>query len=135
MYKTQKRFVLVYLGLLFCWICFLGCAATSAPVTDKSGDSDFAQLLETIRQKEKLPALAASVIINGNIYAIAAVGTREYGTDNWVTSDDKFLIGSGGKAFTATLAAMLIEEGDLRWDTTVRDVFPDLEMLAKMRKR
>jgi CubicO group peptidase (beta-lactamase class C family) len=128
MNKTKRRFALIYLGLFICWLYFLGCAFAPAPITEKSGDYDFAQLLETIRQKEKLPALAASVIINGNIYAKAAVGTREYGTDNWVTSDDKFLIGSCGKAFTATLAAILIEEGHLEWDTTVLDVFPDLEM-------
>jgi CubicO group peptidase (beta-lactamase class C family) len=131
MHKIKKKYVLSYVGLLFFWLSLLGCTTTPAPITEKSGDYDFAQLLETIRQKEKLPALAASVIINGNIYAKAAVGTREYGTDNWVTSDDKFLIGSCGKAFTATLAAILIEEGYLKWDTTLRDVFPDLEMHPK----
>ena len=123
MYKAKKRFVLFYLGLSFCWICLLGCAITPAPITEKSGDSDFAQLLETIRQKEKLPAIAASVIIDGDIYAKAAVGTRKYGTDNWVTIEDKFLIGSCGKAFTATLAAILINEGLLKWDTNVGEVF------------
>jgi CubicO group peptidase (beta-lactamase class C family) len=84
--------------------------------------------LETIRQDEKLPAIAASVIINGAIYAKAAVGTRKFGTDNWVNIDDKFLIGSCGKAFTATLAAILINEGLLKWDTSVGEVFPEIEM-------
>jgi CubicO group peptidase (beta-lactamase class C family) len=50
-------------------------------------------------------AMAASVIIDGDIYVKAVVGTRKYGTNNWVTIEDKFLIGSCGKAFTATLAA------------------------------
>ena len=128
MHKIKKRFVFTYLGFFFCWLYLLGCATSPAPITEKSGDSDFAQLLEIIRQKEKLPAFAASVIIDGDIYAKAAVGTRKYGTDNWVTIDDKFLIGSCGKAFTATLAAVLIEEGSLEWNTTVQDVFPELEM-------
>jgi CubicO group peptidase (beta-lactamase class C family) len=131
MNKIKKNFAITYLGLFFCWLYLLGCATSPAPITDKSGDSDFAQLLETIRQEEKLPAIAASVIIGGDIYAKAAVGTRKYGTDNWVTIDDKFLIGSCGKAFTATLAAILIEEGFLEWDTTVQDIFPELEMHQK----
>jgi CubicO group peptidase (beta-lactamase class C family) len=131
MYKIKKRFALTFLGLLFCWLYLLGCVTSPAQITDKSGDSDFAQLLETIRQEEKLPAIAASVIIGGDIYAKAAVGTRKYGTENWVTIDDKFLIGSCGKAFTATLAAILIEEGFLEWDTTVQDIFPELEMHPK----
>jgi len=34
---------------------------------------------------------------------------------------------------TATLAAMFIEEGKLRWDTTIAEVFPELK--GKMDKR
>jgi CubicO group peptidase (beta-lactamase class C family) len=128
MHKTKKRSVLTYLVLLFCWLYLLGCATAPAPITDNSGDSDFAQLLEAIRQKENLPAMAASVIIDGHIYTKAAVGTRKVGTDNWVTIDDKFLIGSCGKAFTATLAAILINEGLLQWDTSVGEVFPEIKM-------
>jgi CubicO group peptidase (beta-lactamase class C family) len=124
----KKKFALACLGLLICWLYFLGCAITPAPITEKSGDHDLAQLLEKIRQKEKLPAIAASVIIDGDIYAKAAVGTREYGTNNWVTIEDKFLIGSCGKAFTATLAAILIKEGLLQWNTTVREAFPEIKM-------
>lgn len=106
----------------------IGCAISPAPISGKSGDYDFAGLLEEIRQKEKLPAIAASVIIDGDIYAKAVVGTRKYGTNNWVTLDDKFLIGSCGKAFTATLAAVLINEGLLQWDTSVGEVFPEIKM-------
>jgi CubicO group peptidase (beta-lactamase class C family) len=129
--KINQKFALACLSLIICGLYLLGCTTYPAPITEKSGDYDFAQFLETIRQEEKLPAIAASVIISGDTYVKAAVGTRKYGTDNWVTIDDKFLIGSCGKAFTATLAAILIEEGVLEWDTTVQDVFPELEMHPK----
>lgn len=128
MHKIRKRLAYTYFCIFFFWLSLLGCATSQAPITANSGDSDFAQLLEVIRQEQKLPAIAASVIINGDIYAKAAVGTREYGTNNWVTIKDKFLIGSCGKAFTATLAAIIINEGVLRWDTTVREVFPEIKM-------
>lgn len=131
MHKIRMRSVLTFMGLLFCWLYLLGCATSPAPITDKSGDSNFAQLLEEIRQKEDLPAIAGSVIIDGHIYAKAAVGSRKHGTENWVTIDDKFLIGSCGKAFTATLAAILVDEGLLHWNTTVREVFPELKMDSK----
>ena len=128
MYKIKNRFVFSCLVLLFCSICLIGCATSPAPISDKSGNFEFAKLLEEIRQKEKLPAIAASVIIDGDIYSKAAVGTREYGTNNWVTIEDKFLVGSCGKAFTATLTAILINEGLLQWNTTVREAFPELKM-------
>ena len=134
--KNNNRLSVVLLGFVFIG-CLFACAtsppydAIPAPVTQESGDTDFAQLLESIRVEGGLPALAAAIIIDGKIHATAAVGTRKIGTENWVTVDDKFIIGSCGKTFTATLAALLVEEGLLSWNTTIRDVFPDLKMLPE----
>ena len=124
--KKNKFNQRILLGLLFCWICFLGCASAPAPISTRSGDTDLAELLESIRVKERLPALAAAIIIDGKIYATAAVGTRKAKTNNWVTVDDKFLIASCSKAFTATLGAVLIEKGYLDWNTTLKEAYPDI---------
>jgi CubicO group peptidase (beta-lactamase class C family) len=43
-----------------------------------------------------------------------------------VTVDDRFHLGSDTKAMTALLAAMFVEAGKLRWDSTIADVLPDL---------
>ena len=134
--KNTTRLTIVLLGFVFVG-CLLACAtsppydAIPAPVTQDSGDTDFAKLIESIRVEGGLPALSAAVIIDGKTYATAAVGTRKIGTENWVTVDDKFIIGSCGKTFTATLAALLVEEGRLSWNTTIRDVFPYLKMLPE----
>jgi len=131
MHKIKKRFATIYLGLLIWCLCFLGCATAPATITDKSGDSDLAGLLESIRVKERLPALAAAIIIDGKIYANAAVGTRKAKTNNWVTVEDKFLIASCSKAFTATLSAVLIEKGYLEWNTTLKEAYPDISMRSE----
>ena len=73
-----------------------------------------------------LPALAAAVASGGKVIAAGAVGTRRYGTEAPVTLDDRFHIGSDTKPMTALLAAMLVEQGKLRWDSTVGEVFPEL---------
>jgi len=57
-----------------------------------------------------LPGLAAAIIVDGKLFSVAAVGVREIRTKNWLTVNDKFMIGSCTKAFTATLAAILEEE-------------------------
>ena len=77
-----------------------------------------------------LPALAAAVVKDGEIVAAGAVGTRRAGEQIAVTRDDRFHLGSDTKAFTSLLAAMFVEEGKLRWDSTLAEVFPKLE--AKM---
>ena len=81
--------------------------------------------LEPVRAKHGLPALAAAVVKGGAIIAAGAVGVRAHGTDVKVTIDDRFHLGSDTKAMTATLAAMLVEEGKLRWDSTIGEVLGD----------
>ncbi len=79
-------------------------------------------MLEPIRVKYELPALAAAVVKEGNIIAVGAVGVRVAGTDIPVTVDDRFHLGSDTKAMTATLAGMMVEEGKLRWASTIGEV-------------
>jgi CubicO group peptidase (beta-lactamase class C family) len=66
------------------------------------------------------------VVQGGNIVAVGAVGTRKAGAKIPVTLNDRFHLGSDTKAMTALLAAMLVEAGKLRWDSTVAEVFPEL---------
>jgi len=107
------------------------CALTvnAAPSTP----ADTSQLLEVIRKKHDLPALAVVVVKDGRICDRAAVGVRKWGETTPVTTNDVFHIGSCTKSMTATLTAMLIEDGKLRWDTTIADVFPELK--GKMDKQ
>ena len=102
---------------------------TAAPSTP----ADAAQSLEVIRKKHDLPALAVVVVKDGRICDRAAVGVRKWGESTPVTTNDIFHIGSCTKSMTATLTAMLIEDGRLRWDTTIADVFPELK--GKMDKQ
>lgn len=89
--------------------------------------------LEAIRKKRDLPALAVVVVKDGKICDRQAVGVRKLGDPTLVTTNDLFHIGSCTKSMTATLAAMFIEEGKLRWDTTIAEVFPELK--GKMNKQ
>ncbi len=73
-----------------------------------------------------LPALAAAVVLNGQIVAAGAVGTRRAGTDRPVTLQDRFHICSNTKAITSLTAAIFVEQGKLRWNGTVGEVFPEL---------
>jgi CubicO group peptidase (beta-lactamase class C family) len=73
-----------------------------------------------------LPALAAAVVRNGKVVAAGAVGTRRVGAHIPVTARDRFHLGSDTKAMTALLAAILVEEGKLRWTSSIAEVFPEL---------
>ena len=82
---------------------------------------------EAICKDHNLPALAAIVVKDGQICDRIAAGVRKWGDTTPVTTNDLFHIGSCTKPMTATLTALLIEEGKLRWDTTIAAVFPELK--------
>ena len=87
---------------------------------------DLGPLLEPIRKKYGLPAIAGAVVLEGQTAAQGATGVRKVGGDVKVTPNDKFHIGSCTKAMTGTIIAMLVERGKLNWDTTLGEAFPDM---------
>lgn len=121
--NKHRRLALPLFGLFHIWLV-IACAtpppykAIPAPVNKDSGETELAEVLNSIRLEERLPGLAAAIIGDGRIYSSAAVGVRKTGTKNWLTVNDKFLLGSCEKAFTATTAAILVDEGQVGWQTT-----------------
>jgi CubicO group peptidase (beta-lactamase class C family) len=85
------------------------------------------EVLESLRAKHKLPGLAVAVIVDGKIVSTNVAGLRKEGGVEKVMLDDKFHLGSITKSMTATLAAMLEEEGKITWKTTIADLFPELK--------
>ena len=59
--------------------------------------------------------MTAAVLQGGRIIA--------QGAADRITLDDRFHLGSCTKAMTATLVAMLVEEGKLNWTTTLGELF------------
>ncbi len=91
-----------------------------------AGDNEeFTAQLEAIRKANHLPALAAAAICNGEIVQIGVTGLRKFGDDVPIELDDSWHIGSCTKSMTATVAAMLIDQGYLDWETTLGEVFPE----------
>ncbi len=92
----------------------------------RRGPAPLADVLEPIRARHKLPALAAAVVHRGRIVGLDAVGVRKVGTDAAVTRSDPFHIGSCTKAMTATLVGLLVQEGTVRWDLPLAEALPGL---------
>jgi CubicO group peptidase (beta-lactamase class C family) len=100
--------------------------ATRAQPADGAPSHSLDAVLRPYLARYNLPAVAAAVVRKGAIVAAGATGTRRAGTAIPVNAHDRFHIGSDTKAMTALIAAMLIEEGKLRWDSTVGETFPEL---------
>lgn len=96
-------------------------ASASAPAAEP-----IAALLERVRTEHDVPAMSMVIVKDGTIGEEVCVGVRSRGDDTAVQPGDTWHIGSCTKSMTATLAAMLVAEGLLQWETTIAQALPDL---------
>ena len=82
---------------------------------------DLKHLLSFSVSSTPLPALAAIVFDDQKVIASGAIGVRKFGDPTLVTIEDSFHLGSCTKAMTATLAARIVERGEISWATTVKE--------------
>lgn len=104
-------------------------AAVAAPPPaslEPAGVDDVSAVLREVVDGVNYPCMAAVVVKGRQVIARGVAGVRNIGDPTPATIDDRFHLGSCTKAMTATLCAMLVEEGKLRWDSTIGELFPEL---------
>jgi len=105
-------------------------ASATAPAT-AIGVADITDLAESVRADAKLPAVGVAIVGLQGVEAMGFAGRRSSDGDDTIESTDRFHLGSCTKAMTATLAALFVREGSLRWDSTVAEVlgpsFPSMD--------
>jgi CubicO group peptidase (beta-lactamase class C family) len=100
--------------------------APVAPAAGTLGDGRLPELLEWARAAQDVPALGAIVIRHGSVAEVGVVGRRSARGGPPVTVTDQWHLGSITKSMTSTLAALLVEDGLIGWDTTPVEVWPEL---------
>ncbi|MBX3356307.1 MAG: beta-lactamase family protein [Phycisphaeraceae bacterium] len=76
----------------------------------------------SVRGASDLPGLGVAVVGVNGAEAIGVDGLRQRGGDEPLLVSDRVHLGSCAKAMSATLAAVLVRDGAIRWDSTVREV-------------
>ncbi len=76
----------------------------------------------------QIPGVAVCVVKDGEVVVMKGYGLREAGKDDKVDENTLFMIGSNTKAFTATLLAMLENDGKCSLDDKVQKYLPDFTM-------
>jgi D-alanyl-D-alanine carboxypeptidase len=74
-----------------------------------------------------VPGIAIAVVDAGGIRALGVAGVRAVGSAERLQPDDKFHIGSCGKAMTAGLILRLREQGKLDLDAPITRYLPDVK--------
>jgi CubicO group peptidase (beta-lactamase class C family) len=85
------------------------------------------RVIEDVRGDQHLPSLACAVVIGPEILS-AVAGSRKVGMDDPSQLEDIYHLGSISKSMTACIAGQLVQQGKVRWNSSLGEVFPDLEM-------
>jgi CubicO group peptidase (beta-lactamase class C family) len=101
---------------------------TAGAATD-AGESplspDFGSLVRRLMTRDQIPGVAVGVVGRGRIIYARGFGYRDLDKHLPVTPDTLFPLGSCSKAFTATAIALLVNEGKISLDVSVRTYLPD----------
>lgn len=96
------------------------------PTSVASAPETLDALLEPVRAAHDVPALAGAFVRGQELIGLGAIGVRRVGASDPVQPTDRFHLGSCTKSMTATLLAILVEQGKITWDATLGDLFPAL---------
>src|SRR5450755_516286 len=111
----MKRFCRVLILLAFIHQSFWG----NSQALRESADS--------IRIIRGVPGMVYAVFSTDSILESEALGYRAFKQKDLIQITDRFNIGTNTAAFTAFIAAKLVQAGKIKWTTRLIDVFPEIK--------
>lgn len=96
------------------------CSHVSPPAS--SSKNALEQAISKVRSDYDLPAVAAAFITVDGSHEVAVSGRGRLDGESEVTRQELWHLGSVTKPMTATLAAILVEKGEISWNTTIAKV-------------
>lgn len=116
----MKQVLKIGISCVFALALFLASGCADRVTLNISGQ------VEQWRETAGTPALAVAVVNSQGTLRNGVAGLSSVDDAAKVTASDLWFLGSSSKTMTASLAGVLVQQGKIRWDTTVGEVFSDL---------
>lgn len=87
---------------------------------------EFELLAENLVAGQKVPGLAMAIVQGGRVLSARGYGITDVNQPEQVDAHTVFRLASLSKSFASTAAAVLVNDGLLRWDSHVVDYYPSL---------
>ena len=84
--------------------------------------------VEKSREELEVPGVGFALIDNGKVLWQGGFGVRALGSPEKVDEHTKFMIASNTKGLTTLLLSVLADEGKLRWDEKVVNLYPEFRL-------
>jgi CubicO group peptidase (beta-lactamase class C family) len=75
-----------------------------------------------------VPGISVAIVRNDSVIYAKGFGARAKGSSALVNDQTLFEIGSSSKSFTATLVAMMVSDGKMKYDDLVSKYLPDFKL-------
>jgi CubicO group peptidase (beta-lactamase class C family) len=102
-----------------------GATTIDVDVWGLAWDWSLTDMLDAVRAEFGVPAVGGATVTTQGIKELGVSGIRKHGSAVAVEASDRWHLGSDTKAMTATLLAVLAQKGDVGWDVTVAQAFPE----------
>ncbi len=82
---------------------------------------------DSVRKHYNIPELGYAIVSSSRILELKTIGVRKINSSMTARQDDRFRIGSNTKAITGFIAALIVKENKIKWDTRFFEMFPELQ--------
>lgn len=103
-------------------------AVLSLSACDPSPANQIDQTIQRVQQSERVPGIAVGIWKEGIPLLVKGYGINDLADPAPVTENTLFKLGSVSKAFTAAALALLVDQGQIRWDSRVREFLPQFAL-------
>ncbi|MBS0557876.1 MAG: beta-lactamase family protein [Proteobacteria bacterium] len=88
----------------------------------------FGEWMDQIEQSGQISGMAAAIVKDDTVLLQRGIGYADAASGRRINVDSPFRLASLSKAFASALAAMLVDDGMLDWNTRVASVLPTFEL-------
>ncbi len=85
---------------------------------------EFGRWLDNLEASNDVSGLAAAIVKDDQVLLERGIGYADYPTRERITGESVFRLASLSKAFATAMTGLLVEKGQLRWDTKVSGLLP-----------
>ena len=88
----------------------------------------FEAIADQLVADQRIPGMAMAIVHNGRVVSARGYGVTDVRAAEPVDAHTVFRLASLSKAFAGTMAGLLVNDGQLRWDSRVTDFLPDFHL-------
>lgn len=86
------------------------------------------EMADSVRLVRGVPGIVYAVFSKDSILEFQTLGYRVFKLKDPIERNDRFNIGTNTAAFTAYIAAKLVESGKIKWSTKLLQIFPEFKL-------